>query len=270
MTIPVTDPCIQCPPNQTRMAWAIHVFTSTGVVAGFMGLLSVIDGSPRAALIWMMVAVIIDGLDGPIARRYDVGKAVPSIDGNTLDLVIDYVTCVVAPALFIHQFGLLPKEYNISLIATGLILVSSLYCFANTNLMTDDHYFNGFPAMWNLVVTVMFVLQARPWVNVAIVAVFVVLTFIPVQFIHPIRTRDFRRITVPVLTIWMAALLYLSWILEARTREVGCTSNCLSPGAELAQIVVYVGSFWILGVGAWRTVHGPAQQTRAVASQAKN
>ena len=247
--------------HNTKMAWVIHVFTSTGVIAGFLGLLSVIDGSPRAALIWLMVAVIIDGLDGPMARRYDVGRAVPTIDGNTLDLVIDYVTCVVGPALFMHQFDLLPKEYNISLIGTGLILVSSLYCFANTNLMTEDHYFNGFPAMWNLVVTVMFVVQSRPWINVLIVAIFVVATFLPIQFIHPFRTRDYRKLTLPIATVWIAAMLFVTWILDDRTRKIGCESNCLTIGPEIAQAIVYLGSIWILGVGFLRTVRGPSHQT---------
>jgi len=249
------------------MAWLIHVFTSTGVVAGFLGLLSVFDGSPRAALIWFMVAVIIDGLDGPMARRYDVGRAIPHIDGNALDLVIDYVTCVVGPVFFMHEFGLFPEEYNVSLIAVGLILVSSLYCFANKDLMTADHYFNGFPAMWNLVVTIMWVLQSRPWVNVVVTAILVVLTFLPVQFIHPFRTKDLRRITVPIMVFWLASMLYVTWIIDERTRDVACTSNCLPGVAEVAQGIVYLGSIWVIAVGAWRTFHGPSHRLERVVDQ---
>ena len=258
----MTEPHIDSPDepecHNTRMAWLIHVFTSTGVVAGFLGLLSVFDGSPRAALIWFIVAVVIDGLDGPMARRYDVGRAIPTIDGNTLDLVIDYVTCVVGPVFFFHEFGLFP-EGPISLIMVALILISSLYCFANTNLMTDDHYFNGFPAMWNLVVAVLWVLQSRPWVNVIVTAVFVVLTFLPVQFIHAFRTRDLRRVTIPLMVVWLGALLYVIWIIDEKTRDVGCERNCLPLPAEIAQGIIYLGTIWVLGVGVWRTIHGPAR-----------
>jgi phosphatidylcholine synthase len=238
-----------------RRAWAVHVFTATGIIAGFMGLLSVLDGSPRAALTWMMVAMVIDGLDGPIARHYDIGRVLPRIDGNALDLMIDYVCCVIAPALFMYRFGLFPTTDNVALICVAAILVSSLYLMANTDIQTPDHYFNGFPAMWNLVATVMFVLQSRPWVNVIAVAVLVVVTFVPVKFVHPLRVRDFRRVTVPVLAVWLAALMYVTWILDDRTK--GCAEHCLPASAEIAQGVVYLGMFWLLGVGIARTLHGP-------------
>jgi phosphatidylcholine synthase len=263
VTEPMTDAAGEPEGHNTRMAWLIHVFTSTGVVAGFLGLLSVFDGSPRAALIWFIVAVVIDGLDGPMARRYDVGRAIPSIDGNTLDLVIDYVTCVVGPAFFFHQFGMFPEQGGVALIMVALILVSSLYCFANTNLMTPDHYFNGFPAMWNLVAAVLWVLQARPWINVIVTVVFVVLTFLPVQFIHAFRTRDFRQITIPLMVVWLSALLYVIWIIDEKTRDVGCVSNCLPGPAEFAQGIIYVGMFWVLGVGLWRTLRGPSPHADA-------
>ena len=107
------------------VAWSIHLFTGTGIVFGLLGLLGVLDDSPRAALLWLMVAQVVDGLDGPMARACWVKLLVPRVDGNTMDLVIDYVTCVLAPAVFVHQFHLLPRQ--ISLVGTGLILVSSLY-----------------------------------------------------------------------------------------------------------------------------------------------
>jgi phosphatidylcholine synthase len=242
---------LECGP---KMAWAIHIFTSTGIVAGFLGLLSVLDGSPRAALTWLLVAMIIDGLDGPIARHYDIAKVIPHIDGNSLDLMIDYVCCVVAPALFLHRFRLLPGRHSVSLVCVGLILISSLYVMSNKDIQTEDRYFNGFPAMWNLVANVLFVLQGRQWINVAVVLALVAFTFIPVKFIHPIRVRDFRSITIPILVIWLGAMLYVTWILDDRT--TGCASHCLGVGPEVAQGVVYAGSAWILGVGLWRTVRG--------------
>jgi phosphatidylcholine synthase len=242
---------IDCRP---RTAWAIHVFTSTGILAGFLGLLSVLDGSPRAALTWMMVAMVIDGLDGPIARHYDIARVIPKIDGNSLDLMIDYVCCVVTPALFLYEFDLLPENNAVALTCVGLILTSSLYVMANKDIMSEDNYFNLFPAMWNLVANVLFVLQGRPWINVAVVAVLVVFSFVPLKFIHPIRVRDFRNITIPVLVVWLASMLYVTWIIDGKTAN--CENGCLPPVAEVAQAFVYIGSFWILGVGVWRTIRG--------------
>jgi len=251
--LPVAE-CVEL--KDQRIGWLIHVFTSLGIMAGFFGVVSVLDHSPRAALLWLMAAMIIDGLDGPIARRYDVGRVVPQIDGNSLDLMIDYVTCVVAPALFIHEFFLLPHRYNLSLIGVFLILTSSLYVMSNKNIQTEDKYFAGFPSMWNLVATILFVLQSRQWVNVVVVAVLVLVSFVPVKFIHPIRVRDFRKITIPVLIVWLTALIYATWVIGGepfRLAEFG-----LPIGVEIAQVLVYLGLFWILGVGIWRTIHGPS------------
>jgi phosphatidylcholine synthase len=241
--------------QQQHIGWAIHIFTSLGIMAGFFAVVSVLDRSPRAALLWLMTAMIIDGLDGPIARRYDVPNLIPKVDGNALDLMIDYVCCVVAPALFIYEFHLLPRMYHLSLVGVFLILTSSLYVMSNKGIMTEDRYFNGFPSMWNLVANVLFVLQSRQWINVGVIAVLVVCSFVPIKFIHPIRVRDFRRITIPVLVVWLGAMIYVTWVLDERTRA--CSEHCLSTGIQVSQGLVYLGTIWILGVGIARTIHGP-------------
>ena len=234
-------------------AWAVHVFTSMGIVATFLGLLSVLDGSPRAAIGWLTVAMIIDGLDGPIARKYRISQVIPHIDGNSLDLMIDYSACVVAPALFLHRF-LLHRHDNTSLVLVGLILVSSLYLMSNKDIQTKDAYFRGFPAMWNLVIACLFALQSPPVVTKVVVITLVVFTFIPVKFIHPIRVKDFRLITIPVLVVWLAAQLYVVWILDDETAD--CSRSCLPAPARVAQFLIYVGAAWIVGVGIWRTFRG--------------
>jgi phosphatidylcholine synthase len=108
--------------------------------------------------------------------------------------------------------------------------------------------------MWNLVVNVLFVLQSQRWVNVLVVSILIVFSFIPVKFIHPVRVRDFRKITIPVLVVWLGAMLYITWILDDRTKS--CASHCLTAGPEAAQGIVYAGAAWIVGVGLWRTVRG--------------
>lgn len=228
------------------VAWGIHLFTGTGIVFGLLGLLGVLDGSPRAALLWLMVAQVVDGLDGPMARACSVKLLVPKVDGNTMDLVIDYVTCVLAPAVFLHQFHLLPA--GLSLTGTGLILVASLFTFSRTDLMTEDHYFNGFPAMWNLAVNVMWVLGTSQAVNLAVVVVLVVLTFAPVQFPHPIRVRGSRSLTLPITVLWLGTMAYFTAIEE--TPRWG----------EVVQILCVAWYAWLVIERTW---HGPAVEPEA-------
>ena len=78
-------------------AWALHSFTGLGVVVGLFALTAVFSGHPAAAVGWMLVAVLMDGLDGPLARSWGVAEALPEIDGCTLDTVVDYFNCVVVP-----------------------------------------------------------------------------------------------------------------------------------------------------------------------------
>lgn len=240
-----------------RIAWAIHIFTAIGIIAGFLALTSALDGSPRMSLTWMTIAMVIDGLDGPFARKYEISAVLPHIDGHIGDLIIDYVTTVIAPAFFIHEFGLLPQRFN--LLGISLILLTSLYLFSNTHIQSVDNYFNGFPAMWNLVINVMFVLQSPRAANMVIVIAMSVFTVVPIKFVHPIRVRDFRNITIPVLVVWLAAMLYLTWIIDDRTRD--CAVSCLSTDAKIAQGIVYLGALWIVGVGIWRTFRGDPHAT---------
>lgn len=234
------------------VAWSIHLFTGTGIVFGLLGLLGVLDESPRAALLWLMVAQVVDGLDGPMARACSVKLLVPRVDGNTMDLVIDYVTCVLAPAVFVHQFGLLP--HRLSLLGTGLILVSSLYAFSRTDLMTVDHYFNGFPAMWNLAVNVMWVLNTRRSVNLIVVLVLVVLTFAPVQFPHPVRVRGNRSFTIPITVVWLGTMAYFTAIDVGHGPGPAGPEGSTPRWGEAIQIICVLWYAWLV---IERTVKGP-------------
>ena len=221
-------------------AWGIHALTASGVLCGLMGLLSILGESPKAALVWLILAFVIDGIDGPVARKVDCRLHVPNVDGNILDLVIDYVTCVVAPAIFIHQFNMVPKGFT--LFAAGLVMVTSLYAFSRTDLMTHDHYFRGWPAMWNLAINVMFVVHSRAIVNLIVIVILCALTCVNVKVPHPVRVLYLRHITLPVLVVWLGVMLFLT--LAAPTAPLWAR------GVELGGVAYFV---WL---SARRTLMG--------------
>jgi phosphatidylcholine synthase len=188
-------------------AWAVHAFTASGVVIGLLALLAVVDGDPRAALLWLGLATVVDGLDGPAARKLGVREAIPRFDGAMLDNVVDYFTWVVVPAVFIYRFGLLPDSF--ALVGAAFILATSLYTFANLDLKTSDNYFVGFPAIWNVVAFQMFVLQTPPLVNLIVTAALGVLTFTPMKFVHPLRVREWRIPTMTATAVWALTSLWI-------------------------------------------------------------
>ena len=88
---------------QKTFAWSVHLFTASGLVAGFLALLAVQQKDWRTAMLWLIAALIIDGLDGTFARLAKVKKVIPYMDGTTMDYVIDFATYAIIPAYMFYQ-----------------------------------------------------------------------------------------------------------------------------------------------------------------------
>ncbi len=188
-------------------AWSVHAVTASGVILALLALLAVLDGRPQACLLWLGLALLVDGLDGTLARKFDVKVVLPNFDGATLDLVIDYLTYVFIPAIFVYRFIPLP-EYTL-LPAVGLILLSSLFCFCNVNMKSKDNYFVGFPAAWNVVVAYFYLLEFAPWLSFATILALSGLTLTRVKFLHPFRVKAFMPLNIAVTLLWMFACAWL-------------------------------------------------------------
>jgi phosphatidylcholine synthase len=235
-----------------RQGWSVHLFTTSGVVVGMLALQAVYTGHPKAAIVYLLITQIIDGIDGPMARQYDVKSTVPKIDGYVLDLVIDYVTCVVVPAAFFHQFNMLPHRFSISLV--GLIVFMSAIWFSRTDMMTEDNWFNGFPATWNLIAPSLFILEigwsvtkrtgghfthTAQWINAVVVIGLSALMLTNVKFPHPVRAGEGRNITLPVTVMWITAL---TW-----------TTLRLPSVAVFGRLLLIASVVYFAGLSVWRT-----------------
>jgi phosphatidylcholine synthase len=193
--------------NHSRYAWFIHIFTAMGAVVGMLAVEAVANGRSRAAMVYLLITQLIDAADGPMARQIDIQKAAPKIDGYVMDLVIDYVTCVIVPAAFIHKFHLLPSAVSLPIIC--LIVFLSAMWFSRTDMMTDDHWFNGFPATWNLIAPTMFLLSpGRQWANAAACLFLCEMLMTNVKFPHPVRSSGPRVATLAVTSAWLAILFW--------------------------------------------------------------
>jgi phosphatidylcholine synthase len=226
-----------------RAGYALHVMTASGAVAGLLALQAIIDGNIRGALIWLVVCQVLDGLDGPIARQIDVVIHAPRVDGYVLDLIVDYLTCVVVPVALLVRLQILPHEFQ-TLIA-GLILLLSALWFARTDIETDDHWFNGFPAVWNLAVPTYLVLDLKPN-TVAIVTLILCFSQLTmIKFPHIIRVQAFRYITLPFGILYIGNLFYLSW---SYSNETGIHHQVIS------EALMSVFPLYIAAISIWRTM----------------
>ena len=181
------------------LAWGIHIFTATGVIAGLLALVAVVNGDYRAALLWLFVAVLIDTVDGTLARTVRVKQVLPDVDGRMLDYVIDFTNDVIVPTLLLYEAGLLPS--SVRLVCCAAILLVSLFHYTNLKAITDDFRFRGFPAMWNFVVFYLFVLGLSQFWNVVVIAVVCCLHFVPIDFIYPTRTIRVKKLTFSLVLL---------------------------------------------------------------------
>jgi phosphatidylcholine synthase len=189
------------------LAWGVHLFTASGVVLALLALDAIERGQWTEALLWLFVALAVDGVDGSMARAVRIKETVPRIDGDALDLIIDYISYVLLPALLIWRAEFLPEPLGLPLAA--LILLSSLYIFARRDMKTDDGYFRGFPALWNIVALYFVVAPPDERVAAAVVVALVALTFAPVHFVHPFRVRDYGRWLPAIALVWAGATVAL-------------------------------------------------------------
>lgn len=196
-------------PTDRLLAWGVHLFTATGIVAALLALIATAEGRWREVFLWLFVALLIDGLDGTLARAARVEEVLPRMDGKMIDAVIDFTTYAVIPAFLFYRAGLAPPGWNV-VCAAVMLLAAALY-YGKEGMIADTMHFVGFPVLWNVFVFfAFFVFQLPGWLNAAFVFFFAVLHFVPIKFAYPSRTTRWRGLT---LTISLAALLAAAWII---------------------------------------------------------
>jgi phosphatidylcholine synthase len=196
----------QSPPAIRAAAFSVHVFTALGAGVALIAMLEAVREHWAVMFAWLGVALIIDAVDGPIARRLDVVRVQPNWSGEVLDLVVDFITYVFVPAYAITASGLL-LPLAAPLLGIGIVVTSALY-FADRRMKTDDNYFRGFPALWNAAAFYLFLLHWPPTASTLAVAALIVLTFIPFHVLHPVRVARLRGLTLTLIAVWAVLVIY--------------------------------------------------------------
>jgi len=191
-------------------ALMVHFLTATGAVFAMLAMLAAVDENWSMMFLWLVVAFAVDGIDGPLARKYHVKQNAPLFDGELLDLIIDYLTYVFVPAYALFKSGLLPG-WTGWIVIIVITFASSLY-FAIATMKTADKSFLGFPGCWNMVVIVLFAIKPSFWIILAIVALLAVAMFLPLRFIHPTRTKRWRTISLPISLAWVFFAGWAAWV----------------------------------------------------------
>ncbi len=187
--------------------FGIHILTASGAALSLFAMVAAMQDNWRVAFLWLGAALVVDGVDGPIARHFNVSEKLPRWNGAALDFVIDYTSYVFVPALIIARGTGLSVEWGA--IAGAVVAITGALYFADNRMKLPDCSFRGFPAAWNMAIFVIFVISPPASVSLAIVITLAFLTFSPIHFIHPVRVVRWRPLTMMVTSIWAMSAVWL-------------------------------------------------------------
>lgn len=190
----------------TLRAAFVHVYTGVGMVLALLAANAVVEQATGWVIAYMALAMLIDGTDGPLARRWDVRRWTPHFDGRKLDDLVDFLTYTFVPLFFAHQYALVEGVWTYTLYAA---LLASAYGFCHTAAKTDEGYFTGFPSYWNGVVLYLFWLQWPAWAAGLVILAFALMTFLPLRFISLNQTVPLRRTNRALVILWGVLLFFL-------------------------------------------------------------
>ncbi len=188
-------------------AWLIHIYTASGAVVAFLGVIAVLGERYREAFAWMVIATLIDATDGWFARRLAVRERLPAIDGARLDDIVDYLTFVFLPVLLLYRAQLVTETWGVGVAAA--VLLSSACGFAAVDAKTDDHFFTGFPSYWNIVALYLFAAGLSPAVNALVLLILSGLVFWRVRYVYPTRTPILRPLTIGLGAVWSVMVVVI-------------------------------------------------------------
>ncbi len=185
----------------------VHFLTGSGIIFSFLALISVLEGFKLQTFMFLGIALIIDTIDGTLARKYKTEIIFPNIDGKTLDTIIDYINYIFIPCIMLYKFNYLPQGFTI--VIPIIILCISLYSYVNSQLIDTSFSYVGFPSIWNIVVLYLEILSFNQWINLLIILSFIFLKFLPFKVIHPMRYTKLKKTNITLLF----AILFISSIL---------------------------------------------------------
>ncbi len=178
-------------------ACLVHLFTGSGIIFSFLALICVIEGNKLQSFLFLGIALIIDIVDGTLARKYKTEKHFPNIDGKTLDTIIDYINYIFIPCIMLYKYDYLPQ--NLTIIFPIIILFISLYSYINIKLVDSSFSYIGFPSIWNIVILYLEILSFDQFINSLIILFLIFLKFVPFKVFHPMRYINFKKINILIL-----------------------------------------------------------------------
>ena len=204
--------------QERLMGILVHLLTGFGIVAGFFALIAVMNNNQKEAFLWLGLAFLLDSIDGTLARKFNVKKNLPNIDGKMLDSIIDFFNYVIIPSIMIYWFRYVPDQFI--LLIPAILIFISIFSYVNLNILTNDNYYNGFPAIWNVIVLYFYIFGTSQNINLIFLILLILLKFSPLKCIHPLRVKKFKSLSIFFAFIWFIMSIFLVVIKDLNVNPV--------------------------------------------------
>ncbi|MEZ4886287.1 MAG: hypothetical protein R3E32_16245 [Chitinophagales bacterium] len=196
---------------EKTLAWSVQAFTASGAVAGFMAIVAISAHEWQKAMMWLLIALIIDGIDGTFARLFRVKKVLPNFDGKAMDYVIDFANYAIIPTYFFYEVAIVDETWRMPCVVVMLII--SAFYYGTPGMVSDDFHFVGFPVLWNIVVHYLFFVFTFPsMVNVVLILFFAILHFVPIKYLYPSRTSKMMVLNIANTVLCMVSNAMVIWL----------------------------------------------------------
>ena len=215
---------------KNNLSFLVHILTASGVICSYMCITNIFKKEIEICFFWLGIALIIDVIDGPIARKLDVKNKYPSLNGLMLDTIVDYINWIFLPVLILFQFDLIYKNLEFILVP-ALLLIPAL-SYSTTITTNPDRSYSGMPAIWNLLAVFFFLAETSVMFNSSIMILFLILKFLPVNISHPFRTKKlfyfnsiFAFVWITTSTILIADKIFVNSIISSLVQDLWYLSS---------------------------------------------
>lgn len=196
----------------------VHFITASGALVSLFGYYAVSDQNIKLALILMFLTIVIDAIDGPLARFWRVKHFTPNYDGARLDYIVDFSSWVLLPAFFVlSTTTILPEPWN--LYASCMIVLSSCFQFCCNDLKSTSSNFKRWPSAWSLLIVLLAIWDFSAYFNFFIILICSIFSFIPTYYPHPFQKNQISHNPLlqfggTILLVFLSALFMLSVTLD--------------------------------------------------------
>jgi CDP-diacylglycerol---serine O-phosphatidyltransferase len=171
-----------------------NLITTGSLFAGFYAIVAAMDGRFQAAAIAILVSLVLDGLDGRVAR---MTKSTSGF-GVQYDSLADLVAFGVAPGLLVYLWALKPY-HQFGWVAAFLFVVCGALRLARFNVQQgsfDPRYFNGLPipaAATMIATAILFYYEIGEWAPERHIYILVMIYLLSFLMVSNIKYVSFKK-----------------------------------------------------------------------------